>query len=106
MLDCDQCYLPTMRHLGRVSLPELEEERRPEGHEDGEDDSRVVVEEVHDLWVPFTCSYSLPIFEPPPRLSPSRSHKYRVHLRLSDLCWVDSDFGFSTILPTCSASFP
>ena len=44
-------YLPSVCDLCRVALPELEEERRPEGHEDGEDDGRVVVEEVHDLGV-------------------------------------------------------
>ena len=49
LINCNN--LPTVRHLGRVALPELEEERRPEGHEDGEDDRRVVVEEVHDLRV-------------------------------------------------------
>ena len=40
-----------MCDLRRVALPELEEERRPEGHEDGEDDGGVVVKEVHDLGV-------------------------------------------------------
>ena len=40
-----------MCDLGRVALPELEEERRPKRHEDGKDDRHAVVKEVHDLRV-------------------------------------------------------
>ena len=41
--------VPLVTNLGRVTLPALQEERRPEGHEDGIEDGGPIVKEVLHL---------------------------------------------------------